>query len=298
MKIGIVGGGAIGLLFSAYYGEEYDVSLFCRREEQANKINFEGIQLEHGEDQYNVLVSGKNKWIDLQFQDFIIVTVKQYDMKEIIQVLHTLPRHIPLLFVQNGMGHLKYLESLKQTTILVGTIEHGAIRKDDCTVLHKGVGKTNIGLFRGSLDKNQFPNPENERFSFTFLDNYIEMLEKKLIANAVINPLTALFQVKNGELIKNEAYYHTFQLLYKDIIKCFPDWNEQDQLSEIEKICITTSGNTSSMLKDIIEGRRTEIDSILGYVLEKGKALDMDLPIAKFVYQSIIGMEIERGMKE
>lgn len=297
MKIGIIGGGAMGLLFSAYYSKKYNVTIFCKRNEQARIIASEGIQLEYGELQDNLLVNGKKECSDLQYQDFIIITVKQYDLKAIIQVLHTLPRHIPLLFIQNGMGHLTYLKTLKQSTIFAATVEHGAVRMDDRTVSHKGVGKTNIGVFRGHLDEIQFPNPEDERFPFFFRNNYIEMLEAKLIANAVINPLTTLYQVKNGELIENRAYYHTFQQLYKDIIKCFPNWDKENHLAEIEKICITTSGNTSSMLKDMTDGRRTELDAILGYVLEKGKMFDVDLPIANFVYQSIIGMEIERGIR-
>ena len=57
-----------------------------------------------------------------------------------------------ILFLQNGMGHLKYLDKLKGE-VYVGTVEHGAIRLKANTVLHTGIGSTNISSFRPSRAK-------------------------------------------------------------------------------------------------------------------------------------------------
>nr|MCG0057130.1 hypothetical protein [Escherichia coli] len=60
--------------------------------------------------------------------DLIIITVKQYHLKEIIPFIKTLTIHTPLLFIQNGMSHIEILKNLPQSTLYLGTVEHGAMR--------------------------------------------------------------------------------------------------------------------------------------------------------------------------
>jgi 2-dehydropantoate 2-reductase len=42
---------------------------------------------------------------------------------------------------------------------------------------------------------------------------------------------------------------------------------------------------------DISQNRKTEIDAILGYVLEKGKELGIALPLSQFLFYAIKGLE-------
>ncbi|MDG3043859.1 2-dehydropantoate 2-reductase N-terminal domain-containing protein [Bacillus sp. B6(2022)] len=44
MKIGIIGGGAIGLLCASYLSEHHDITLFTRRKQQAEEIRALGIE--------------------------------------------------------------------------------------------------------------------------------------------------------------------------------------------------------------------------------------------------------------
>lgn len=298
MNIGIIGGGSVGLLFAAYYGEQHNVVVYCNREEQAKRINAAGIQLKYTDDHhFTVPVLAKSEMEELESQNLIIIAVKQHQLETLLPYLRRLPQHIPVLFIQNGMGHLSILKTLQQKNIFVGTVEHGSVRMNDRTVSHNGIGKTNIAVFNGGSDAiNRFPMTENRLFPIVVKHNYLEMLEAKLIANAVINPLTTLFQVKNGELIANPSLYRTFQQLYDDIILCFPHW-DKDYIDNIIKICSNTSNNTSSMLKDMMEGRKTEIEAILGYVIDKGNKEGINIPVARFVYDAIIGIELERGIK-
>ena len=71
-----------------------------------------------------------------------------------------------LLFVQNGMGHLKMLEKLKNRDIFVATIEHGALRLAENEVNHTGEGITRIAPFRGNNQRliEKLISPRNEPF--------------------------------------------------------------------------------------------------------------------------------------
>ncbi|MFK4998054.1 2-dehydropantoate 2-reductase [Bacillus sp. N9] len=263
-----------------------------------DQIDLHGIHVKTAQDPFNTCVKAQANWKTLNEQELIIIAVKQYDLEGLLPILRTIPIHIPLLFIQNGMGHLTYLSTLNNETILLGTVEHGALKMNDHSVYHSGFGKTNIAYFRG--DKQILPTTimQNGSFPFNLHHDFEEMLERKLIVNAMINPLTALFRVKNGMLLTNPSYLALLHTLYEEVISCFPKMKGKMTIKEVERICQSTSDNKSSMFKDIEEGRQTEVDAILGYVLKRGMEMGIKLPMVAFLYESIKGMEYERGLRE
>jgi 2-dehydropantoate 2-reductase len=52
-----------------------------------------------------------------------------------------------------------------------------------------------------------------------------------------------------------------------------------DIKSKVYAVCEGTAQNTSSMLQDILRGKRTEIDAINGAIVEKAKALNINAPV-------------------
>ncbi|MBO1004924.1 2-dehydropantoate 2-reductase [Pseudogracilibacillus auburnensis] len=295
MKIGIIGGGAVGLLFGAYFGTEYDVTIYTRSSKQAEKINEQGLQLSKQGNFSNIPLKANANFAKMEAQNLIIVAVKQYDLESLLPILKKISANIPLLFIQNGMGHLQKIDQLADfTTIYIGTVEHGVQRLTERSIIHTGIGKTNIGIFRGGIDQlTLFPHVADKHFPVYMQADSIDMLQRKLIANALINPLTAVFNVKNGHLLNNPFYYRVFTKLYTEISILFPELHKSGIMNEVESICASTKDNTSSMLKDIKEGRKTEIDAILGYIIEQGGMKGHSMPLSNMVYNMIKGMEIE-----
>ena len=50
----------------------------------------------------------------------------------------------PVLFVQNGIGHMDSVKNTELPHVAFATVEHGARRVDDRTVSHNGVGMLTI----------------------------------------------------------------------------------------------------------------------------------------------------------
>ena len=59
-------------------------------------------------------------------------------------------------------------------------------------------------------------------------EDYENMLLKKLVVNAVINPLTAILGIKNGELIENPHYFELVKMIFCEIEQCLQLQNSQN----------------------------------------------------------------------
>lgn len=293
MKIGIIGAGSIGLLFASYISSFFPVTIYTRTDEQANGINAYGLVLKRGSTQATIKVKALpiSEWKGKE--DLTVITVKQFQLESIfekIKELESLPGS--LLFVQNGMGHLKDLEKLPVKNLFIGSVEHGAYKENDFTVSHNGEGKTNAAVYKGdSSILREFSRAVSANFPLVFCEDYYELLVNKLIVNAVINPLTAILQVKNGELIKNQFYFKVLKNLYTEVFYILNLEDHEKHLRQIINICQNTADNRSSMLKDIEAGRATEVDAILGFLIEKAFEQEKKAPQVENFYYLIKGKE-------
>jgi 2-dehydropantoate 2-reductase len=298
VRIGIVGGGAIGLLVAAYLGKEHEVTVYTRRALQAKRLMDEGLLLEK---------KGETTCISLRampfaqaaiHDDIVFVTVKQYDMAAVLDSKDRFQHVRNVVFLQNGMGHVEKLASFAEKNVIVGVVEHGAIKRDDRTVEHTGIGKIVLASLYGTLqDVVPLATTCISDFPFEIADDWEQMLVKKLIVNAVINPLTALLRVPNGKLLQVAPYYEMMKLLFSELQQVLPIKDREAAWKHIVSICQKTAQNYSSMLMDIAQQRKTEVDAILGYVLKKADELGLSLPIVQFLFYAVKGME-EGGEKK
>ncbi|WP_026581514.1 2-dehydropantoate 2-reductase [Bacillus sp. J33] len=294
MKIAIIGGGAIGLLFAYYLNEHHNVRIYVRNISQAKRLNAEGLIFERDGKTVAAPIHAKliSEWAGEE--ELTIIAVKQYSIPDIVgRIQKTCPiRPLSLLFLQNGMGHLKWIKTIQAEQIFVGSVEHGALKAGIDAVKHTGIGVTKLAAIKGDAAFLQkISEPESNDFPFVFHDNYKEMLTEKLIVNSIINPLTAVLRVRNGELLENEFYYRLFLKLFDEICTIIEVTDKEAALIHVKKVCRTTGNNQSSMLKDIEEGRPTEIDAILGYILEEANNRKLAAPYSESLYCLIKGKE-------
>lgn len=297
MKIAIIGGGAIGLLFSYYLSKRYDVTLFTRTNKQAERINKEGIYYIEGEKTEKQQLETKQiKYWDGCF-DLTLVTVKEYQLKELMPLLNESVNHAGgLLFLQNGMGHLKWLNDCPMKNIYIGSVEHGAARINENTVSLNGHGLTRLAVFRGELTSIEaFYTEAQKDFPFILENDYQEMLIKKLLVNTVINPLTASLNVTNGTLLTNPYFNKLAVQIFEEAVNILEIQEKEEHFKNFHTVCEKTASNHSSMLKDLDAGRKTEIDAILGFLLDSAKEKGIEAPLITHYYHLIKGKEVQRG---
>lgn len=295
MKIAIIGGGAIGLLFAHYLSREHDVTIYVHKQEQADLLSAKGLVTER--EGHSIQTMQKSflfkDWHGVE--DMTIVAVKQYHLPELLPLLKNgQTSKTSILFLQNGMGHLKWLGQIDKANVYVGTVEHGSLKISGNHIVHTGTGTTKIAGFSENaavgLNKTQLTG--NSDFPFEWKSDYQQMLSEKLLVNAVINPLTAILQIKNGDLIDNPDYFQVLTRLYDEVSDILRVEDKEKGLHHVHRVCVNTAANFSSMYKDIENGRKTEVDAILGYLLEEAEEIQYDAPLTALFYSMIKGKEI------
>ena len=112
-------------------------------------------------------------------------------------------------------------------------------------------------------------------------DDFRHRQWRKLVGNAVINPLTGLHDVANGHIFQDPALAAEAEQLAREADRVLtaldPTW-PGDSLPGVRALADATAGNTSSMRADMQAGAVTEIDAINGWLLRQADVLGLDLP--------------------
>lgn len=117
---------------------------------------------------------------------------------------------------------------------------------------------------------------------------------RKLVANAVINPLTAIHDVPNGALLERRDLRTGMAALADEadalLARLDPSWpaNSRDAVAEVAS---ATAANTSSMRADVHAGTRTEIEAINGWLLRRADEIGLDLPTHRRIVAQVHALE-------
>lgn len=296
MNIVIVGAGSVGMLLATFLAKTMDVTVVVRRKEQLESIQKYGLWRKNidgtvTKQTVKVVTTLEN----IPTDSLMIVTVKYAQLKSIYPQLEKLSEQLPVLFVQNGLAHFDEALALPQKTIAFGSCQFGAQKENDFTVIHRGIGVLKLAVGRGeSYVLQSFHNVKSELFPVEFVEDAECMLFEKALLNCFINPLTAILNVKNGELITNEHTKTLLVELYEELMQAFPDQRQQVTFGDVVSLCEKTAPNTSSMLQDRLMNRKTEVESIVGAVIKKAEQNGKFVPILSTLYYLVLALEGER----
>ncbi|MGD9015535.1 MAG: 2-dehydropantoate 2-reductase [Candidatus Omnitrophota bacterium] len=288
MKIVIAGPGAIGSLFAAYLAKsKQEIWLLDKDRLRSEKLNQSGIAISGVSGTWQGRVRASANPQQLGKCDLLIVCVKSYDTKELINyALPVIDERSSVLTLQNGIGNVEIIsELLRQQNVFAGATSQGANLIEPGKLRHAGFGETIIGSLDGKLTSQlrEIRQLFNEVGIPTRLSRDIKgVLWSKLIINVGINALTAITRLRNGKLLEFEgtrtimrqAVSEATRIAKRKRIKLQFD----DPLTKVEAVSSATANNISSMLADVLKKKRTEIDFINGVIVRQGQGLGIPVP--------------------
>jgi 2-dehydropantoate 2-reductase len=297
LRIMIVGAGALGLMYASRLARSgVKVMLRTRSHCQASALNKDGITLEEQGRKSRISVQAISMdepykgWIPND-QDWIWLTVKQPHMNDTL--LHELSilaaQGASLLCLQNGIGHMEKLRTaLPGTPLYAAVSTEGALRAGETTVNYTGYGMLTFGGWPlPQAESDQMQKMLAEALDHAGIDAKLsnEMsnhLYHKLLINAVINPLTAIYGVTNGDLPQDlmRKKLMAAQHAESEAVLIAAGWrHDEDSWERLLTICKQTASNESSMLRDVKAGRVTEVDWINGGITALAKRFNMQSPL-------------------
>jgi 2-dehydropantoate 2-reductase len=228
--------------------------------------------------------------------DWLIITTKAAATLEIFSDLKDhLKNTSRILLLQNGMGQQEEASAwLKQNRISaelwVASSTEGAYKADSGTVIYAGKGQTVAGRWQlsGETAKAQLPP------SMKLATDIKQVLHEKLAINAIINPLTAHYRCRNGELLTSTGKHSDFKALSIEVATLFKELNWKtgfDIQQQAAKVAEATAQNQSSTFQDVLHQRRTELPYICGYLLQHARQNGLNAPLTESLYQSISALE-------
>lgn len=232
--------------------------------------------------------------------DVLFLPLKAYQIEAaILQWQGVIHADSPIILLHNGMGGAEIArQHLPSHLIYVATTSHGALKTSQSTVRHTGLGETLIGPADAISQAKH--NPQVIEWFKTWFEPvtwYEQMhlpLWRKLAINAAINPLTAIHNVKNGEL-SHTSYQQVIEQVCDEVCHVAQalgiNLETIPTLTLINSVIHKTADNYSSMHQDIHAKRPTEIAAISGYVIEQAKKKGIDVPANTLLYSTIMTME-------
>lgn len=196
--------------------------------------------------------------------------------------------------LQNGIGNREILvDALGEERVALGITTYGANLVAPGRVRPAGEGAVTLATSPDTSAIGELLRKAG--FNVAYTEDTLALIWGKLVINAAINPLTALLDFRNGELLEHPTTRELMAEIVNETIAVSDAFGLQlpykDPLAIVEEVAQRTAANRSSMLQDISRGTPTEIDAINGAIVKASKEVDVPTPVNRTLWQLVKAKE-------
>ena len=298
-KFLVYGGGGIGSYFAgALSKNSHNVTLLTRGDHY-EKIKSIGLKMDTnwGKNTENLNLV---RTIDNEY-DVVILAVKTYSVKSILDDLKNLNNGSKILCIQNGTFTYNFLsEKLKNTGIEVidGLTWIDAVRKENGSVIQFGneakiiIGKNGISenLEHDLIDLSNTINSKNIQFEYT--NDIRKAVWEKLIMVASIGSIMCYSNMNAKKTVENNLYLKILEGMIIEMTNASyslgVNLNKNYASDTLDYILRRSEDLHSSLKEDFDNKRPLEVDEILGEALRTGINNNVEMPNCEKVYSKLI----------
>ena len=304
-RIAVLGTGALGCVFAARLARVAEVTVLGTWSAGMEAIRSGGIRVRDADGkQWTASVRAAGDPSEAGPADFVLVLVKAHQTDRAAQWAAQMLTHKGLaVSLQNGLDNGPRLAAtVGSDRCALGVTYTGATLLGPGSVHHVVNLKSEIGVPKA---------PEGRARELIALmgeaglpaelaPDIAPALWGKAVANAAINPLTALWRVPNGGLLDTEDRRRLLTCLAEEAAAVARGLGIRlpydDPGQFVAEVCAKTAPNRSSMLQDVETGRQTEIDSINGVIAREGERLDISVRCNEVVWRLVRGLSPVAGI--
>ena len=291
----VLGAGGIGSILGALLSKENNVTI-VGNEAHVDAINSNGLLIS-GEKNKIFRPKADTKIREIPDRTLILLTTKAHDSASAIEGIKPLLRKDTIILIlQNGLGNEEAVRRVvgKKVEILRG-ITAMATEFFKPGEISFQVGTTVIEQDAAAESIAEVFNRSGLRAAIS--DNIGAEIWNKLVINSVINPLTAVFRVRNREICSCSLWAVRHQIVSECVaVGKTQGITFQPKLAETVDEEIANYANFSSMCQDMIKGRKTEIDFLNGRIVELGRKNHVPTPVNQTLVCMIKFLEERYGL--
>jgi 2-dehydropantoate 2-reductase len=291
-KIAVVGAGAVGGYFGGLLARAGAPVVMIGRVAFVDAVKKSGLFLDTLQFQESVRVEASTELSAVRGAEIVLFCVKTTDNAATARALAPLLAPGALVVsMQNGVDNAKQIRTAAPIEALPAVVYVAASVPEPGRVKHVGRGDLVVG-------------PENEKtkriaelFSRAQVpcrisENIEGELWTKLIWNCALNAVSALGRAKYGQIASSADAWKVVETAVHEVLAVaraggiHPPGLEDPKvaLAGALKIATQMAEALSSTGQDMNRGKRTEIDSLNGYVSRRGAELGVSTPVNHALY--------------
>ncbi len=300
MKITVLGAGAMGSLFSGYLSRNNEVTVVDVNPAVIKAINENGVKIKEADGSITqCFPKATTSSAEMGPQDLVIVFVKSmYTLSALEANKGIIGPDTYLMTLQNGAGHeSKLLKYTDRKHVIIGSTQHNSSVVQPGVVNHGGCGVSSIGLLDGGSDAIEkiARNLTSCGFECHTENNVQKQVWKKMFTNTAASSLTALFQVPLGFIHNDPSANWLMRQLCREAVTVANSlglgFDLDEVTDDVERVCMNAPNGFTSIYADIRDGRRSEVDTISGSVVEAAHDQNIAVPYHEMVVKCIHALE-------
>ena len=293
-----MGAGAVGSYFGGMLARAGAPVTLVGRPRHIEAIRRHGLYIDSVGFEQHIAISATSDVSAARDAEVLLFCVKTYDTEPAAQTLaaHLAPRAV-VLSLQNGVDNVGRIRSAAGIEALAAVVYVAVAMTGHGRLKHSGRGDLIIGdLLRDGLARQDDLDAcaklfERAGIRCLISENIAAELWTKMIINCAYNAISALGRAKYARLVQNSWARGLMMRVTAEALAVARAAGvhlaEPKMVEDVLQIAETMSGATSSMAQDIARGRRTEIDSLNGYLVRRGEELGVAVP-ANHTLQALV----------
>jgi 2-dehydropantoate 2-reductase len=286
-KVAVLGAGAVGCYFGGMLARAGAPVTFIGRPQRVEALKKDGLFLESISFQERVRVSASVAMDAIRDAAVVLFCVKTLDTEEAAKALapHLAPGAL-VLSLQNGVDNVERIRAAGRFEAVAAVVYVAAAMVAPGHVKHSGRGDLIVG------DVMNGRRGEPERLASLFAragvpcvvsDKIRAELWTKMSMNCAYNAVSALGRAKYGRVVRHPEARTVLRLAVQETVAVARAAGiylpEEELVQAAFRLGEAMSEATSSTAQDIHRGKRTEIDSLNGYVARLGAELGVATPV-------------------
>ncbi len=289
MRIAVAGIGGVGGYIGAHLCALDDEVIFIARGDHAAAIREKGLLVKEDDGSFTAHPGAVVSAGELEGNiDLLLLCVKSYDIESVLAELSAnITSSTVVVPFSNGAEHQEKVASLVDAKVLHGAVYILAHKEDPGLIVKKGK------VFSAVFGSREYP-AETARVADVFEkaglryktpENIEEAVWRKYLFISAFAALTTYFDISIRSVYEQHRNWaHTLLKEIADVAEA-KGIHIDDEVEKALRVASTLPEEaSSSMHLDFKNGRRTELETLCGYVVREGKRVRLPTPLMAKVY--------------